>query len=579
MSIRLLPDIVIDQIAAGEVVERPAAVVKELVENSLDAQSRRIQVFLEEGGNELVRVVDDGSGMDRDDARMCLQRHATSKIRSIEDLVRVRSFGFRGEAIPSIASVSRFELLTRRADDAVGTRLEVEGGVLRDVRDAGCAVGTDIKVREIFYNTPVRRGFLRTASTELGHCVEAVVREALIHPQVDVQILHNGREHLRLPAVSDLSRRVGSVLVGGDALLDVTWEQHGVQVRGWVGPSSLHQGSTKDIYLYVNGRYVRDPLLRRGVRDAYQGLLPTGRHPVLMLHVTVPDEDVDVNVHPSKVEVRFRHPKDVADAVAGAIRRGLQAQPPRLPGLEHRFDDRPATRPMGTTPSLPAHPEDDPSLRGRSPAVPDWLMGLDPVPPMVHEGVDNGLSPLRSEVGRAISSDVPNRASPRVPSVDIISVIAPSFALASVDEKWFVVDLGSVRRVLVLRSLRSGGDPQRLLLPKVVRLTRAQVAGLAERAAEFEPFGLSVGTFSPVEIAIKRVPKLLGDVDWSVLLPRLATLDAGDEERVALLARHASLPYVDEMVARAWISELGDEAFERPHAVTLTAERLGGLFP
>jgi DNA mismatch repair protein MutL len=381
MPVRLLPDTVIDQIAAGEVVERPAAVVKELFENSLDAGARTVRVHLEAGGNDLVRITDDGSGMDRADALMCLERHATSKIRAIEDLVAVRSFGFRGEAIPSIASVSRFELLTRRAEDEVGTRVTVEGGAVVSVRDAGCAAGTEIKVRDLFFNVPVRRGFLRTPATELGHAVEAVVRQAMLRPDVDVQILHNGREQLRLPAVADRAARAAAVLgAAAERLRPVGFEDRGVAVEGLIGPPSVHDASSTRIYLFVNGRYVRDPVLRRGVRDAYDRLLPAGRHPIVVLEVRLPGDRVDVNVHPSKIEVRFRDPRDVAEAVAGGLREALRRPDPRRRDVAHGFDARPKPPPDAPTlplPGLAAHPADDPRFVPRDePELPPWMHGL-----------------------------------------------------------------------------------------------------------------------------------------------------------------------------------------------------------
>lgn len=330
MSIRVLEDAVIDRIAAGEVVERPASVLKELLENALDAGARRLTVQLKRGGVALVRVIDDGVGMSRDDAMLCIERHATSKIRSSDDLVGVVTHGFRGEALPSIASVSRFELRTRRAEDAVGTRVMVDGGRLVGIKDVACPPGTDVSVRSLFHHVPARRKFLRTRQTELNHCVEAVHRAVMRRPGLDVTLRHDGRELLRAPATVDPAQRVRD-LIGKDAavLVPVSHEAGEVSVTGLAGPVGTHRASrTGGTYLYVNDRFVRDPVLTRAVREAYRGLLPKGRHPVVVLSVTVPGDAVDVNVHPAKTEVRFRRPgaitHAVVDALSAAVRRSTE---------------------------------------------------------------------------------------------------------------------------------------------------------------------------------------------------------------------------------------------------------------
>ena len=306
--IRVLEDRVVNKIAAGEVVERPASVVKELVENSLDAGASRLRVELQDGGRKLVRVTDDGSGMSRVDAQLCLERHATSKISTEEDLFRVQTLGFRGEALPSIAAVGRFELQTRRAEDEAGTQVMVDGGRLVRVGELGCPVGTRISLRSLFYNVPVRRKFLRTAATELSHCVEAVRRQALVRPELDVEVVHGGRTLLRAPPVADLAARALDV-VGKDAeeLVPVDFSDGPLRVWGLASPVGVHRGSGGGTWLYVNGRYVRDPVVRRGVREAYRGAIPRGRFPVLILLLELPPDHVDVNVHPAKTEVRFQY--------------------------------------------------------------------------------------------------------------------------------------------------------------------------------------------------------------------------------------------------------------------------------
>lgn len=635
MPVRLLPDTVIDQIAAGEVVERPAAVVKELVENSLDAGARSLRVDLRAGGNDLIRVSDDGHGMDRQDAIMCLERHATSKIRSLDDLVHVRSFGFRGEAVPSIASVSRFELITRRAEDEVGTRVEVEGGEVRSVRDAGCPVGTDIKVRDLFFNIPVRRGFLRTAATELGHCTEAVVRQALLHPEVDVRVVHNGREHLRLAAVEDRAERARAVLTAAEGRLrPVAFSSHGVQVEGLISPPSVHHASGRGVYLFVNGRYVRDPVVRRGVREAYQGLLPSGRHPTLVVALTVADEHVDVNVHPSKIEVRFRNPRDVAEAVASGLREALRRPQPHRRGAEHGFDARPRKAPTPSAPTLPglsAHPADDPDFTERAPPpLPTWLAEMaEPGAPLAGDRapgavtaesgsastVDAGSAPevgsegessseastqehaseggvtprsdpsSRGSGGFASARAEPSRALPpaTLGALSLTALLDERLAIA-VGEGWVVlVDLAAVQVALVERTLDQGGAPERLLMPVVAQLGRGAAARLVAWSEPLDDLGLSLASFSPAEIAVKRAPEPLVSCDWSAVLPALANaLPATAHGPVpaaarAVLNRAAVHAVTRFSAAEAMLAAADDLAVGPPIARVLTADALREL--
>ncbi len=352
--IRILDDHVINQIAAGEVVERPASAVKELVENALDAGANSIDVTLKGGGRDLIRVEDDGCGMSRQDALLCIERHATSKIRDTNDLFSVNTLGFRGEALPSIASVSKFSIVTRRAEDEVGTKLVIDGGKLISVDPIGCPVGTRIEVRNLFGNLPARRKFLRSEATELAHCMEAVHRQALLRDGVSFRVLHDDRELWRVTPMGGRPARVRAVLgEAGRALVPVSFESGEVEVEGWVAPPGVHVAeSTGSTYLFVNGRFVRDPVVRRAISAAYKGVLPQGRHPVLVLEIRVAPDRLDVNVHPAKTEVRFRDPWAVVEAVSEGLRRALQgkmAPKERITNEDSAFVQRVA-RPTGPGP-------------------------------------------------------------------------------------------------------------------------------------------------------------------------------------------------------------------------------------
>ncbi|HWW76049.1 MAG TPA: DNA mismatch repair endonuclease MutL, partial [Pyrinomonadaceae bacterium] len=346
-KIRVLSDHVANQIAAGEVVERPASVAKELVENSIDAGARRVEVDAEGGGRRLLRVSDDGEGMTRDDAVLAFERHATSKITSAEDLERVATLGFRGEALASIASVARVELLTQREGEAEGTRVLIEGGRMRDVAPAARPRGTTISVRDLFFNVPARRKFLRSEATESYHLTNLVTHYALAHPEIAFALTNNGREVLRAGPAENLRERAYQIFGSEflESLLEVGGGYEGAAgVRGHEGASrfNAYEGAarvsgyvsaprtrrtTRDAqYLFVNGRYVRDRLVARALSEGYRSVLPQGAYPSALLFLEVAPEEVDVNVHPAKTEVRFRRASAVADAVRESVRATLAAE-------------------------------------------------------------------------------------------------------------------------------------------------------------------------------------------------------------------------------------------------------------
>src|SRR2546423_14391069 len=325
-KIRVLSDHLVNQIAAGEVVERPASVAKELVENAIDAGAARIEVDVEAGGRRLLRVADDGSGMTRDDALLAFERHATSKIGRAEDLAAIRTLGFRGEALASIASVARVELVTQLADEAEGTRVLIEGGRMRDVQTAARPRGTTITVRDLFFNTPARRKFLRSEATESFHLTNLVTHYALAHPEIEFVLTNNGRETLRAAPAADLRERAYQIF--GAEFLDNLLEVNGglaqvARVRGYVSAPRERRTSRDAQYLFINGRYVRDRLIGRALSEGYRSILPLGVYPAALLFLDVPHEEVDVNVHPAKTEVRFRRAAAVADAVREAVRQAL----------------------------------------------------------------------------------------------------------------------------------------------------------------------------------------------------------------------------------------------------------------
>lgn len=329
--VAVLPPELANQIAAGEVVERPASVVKELVENSLDAGARRVEVTIDNGGRDMVRVEDDGCGMEREDALRALERHATSKIQSVEDLFRISTLGFRGEAVPSIGSVSNFELRTKPHGALEGTRIVVRGGNVEVVEDTGMAAGTVIEVSELFFNTPARLKFLKTPATEARHITESLVRMGLSRPDVRIRLRRDGKVRLDLPEVADLKDRILAVL-GREVYDDLypTYEYpavNGVVARGYFSKPSHKQRTPNNIYTFVNGRYVSDSTVRAAIKGSYGTLLEKGRYPSVVLFLDVPHEMVDINVHPAKTEVRFHDTNSIYRAVYHSIADALAETP------------------------------------------------------------------------------------------------------------------------------------------------------------------------------------------------------------------------------------------------------------
>ena len=385
--IRILPDILSNKIAAGEVVERPAAVVKELVENAIDAGGRRIGVEIEAGGRRLIRVADDGAGMDRDDTLLALERYATSKIVNDEDLFAIRTLGFRGEALPSIASVSRLTLVSRPADRAAATEVRVEGGRILNVKETGAPPGTMVTVKDLFFNTPARRKFLKTVNTEMGHIGDGLAGLALGHPEIDFRLSHNGKTTRRWPAVNDSMDRVADVLGRAlrDELFPLALQNDAAEVSGWVAAPRVNRSTSRGLHLFVNGRHVKARALLHAVMQGYRQRLMKGQFPVAVCHVRVPADQVDVNVHPTKHDVRFARQREVHGVVAGAVTAALdQADRRQRPG--------PAWKAHPGTPGLPEIAEKTVAFQPR-PFAP-----REPSPGTAHRpGRDAHMHPARRE--------------------------------------------------------------------------------------------------------------------------------------------------------------------------------------
>lgn len=324
-KIRVMPEGLSNKIAAGEVVERPASMVKELVENAIDAEARQIFVEIQGSGCRTIRVVDDGFGMEEDDVILALERHATSKIESDEDLAAIQTLGFRGEALPSLAAVSRFELTSRTRESTAGTCILVAGGVVKKVDQCGCPPGTQVWIRDLFYNQPARRKFLKKEKTEFGHVVDTLTRLALSRPEIHFSLRLRNRQVHDWPGASNLQQRLAQIFPKGfsQSWLPLSHQQGTLSIEGYLSPPELHRSSSRMLFLFVNGRAVRDQLLRISILEAYRTLLPKNQFPLGVVFLELPPQQVDVNVHPTKAEVRFQDPRSLAQSVTKATRTAL----------------------------------------------------------------------------------------------------------------------------------------------------------------------------------------------------------------------------------------------------------------
>jgi len=523
-NIQQLPELVANKIAAGEVIERPASIVKELVENAIDAGSTRIELQLEGGGIKLVRVTDNGCGMDADDVRMCFRPHATSKLRTSQDLFFITTLGFRGEALPSIASVAQVRVVSRQHGSPEGASIEVSGGTFEEPRPASAPEGTTIEVRNLFFNTPARQKFLRTPKTELGHVMDMITRIALPHEHIHFIVTNDGKTLVNAPASEDRRDRLAAFF-GAELAKDLLAVDGGdgpIRVEGFCAPPARSRASTANQFLFLNRRYVRDRALTRAIREAYEGLLMPRRFPILFLFLQVDPREVDVNVHPTKIEVRFRQARRVYVSVLGALRAALAAA-----DLAHPLE------PAGP---MPTSWEDvrrtvprsySPGSGGGAPPAP----GLPFAPPPDH------LEDART-MPRPVPSGPPSELF-GTPAAQPFFQVHDSYIIEEIPEGFRVTDQHALHERILYeelqrRSAEAGIESQRLLMPEVVELTAGEAALAAEVADQLGALGIEVEEFGENTLAVQAVPRLLGDVDVPELIHDLLTELAENESATTL---------------------------------------------
>ena len=546
MPIRVLPSHLVNQIAAGEVIERPASVVKELVENALDAGARRVEVQVEQGGVGLVRVRDDGGGIAPDELLLALEPHATSKIASLEDLEQVVSLGFRGEALPSIASVSRLRLTSRRAPAAEGTSVAVDGGVAEAPRPAAHPPGTSVEVRDLFYNVPARRKFVRSPATEFQHIERGIVRLALSRPDVGALLTHNGRRVLSVEPAGDAiarERRVAALL-GDEFLAGALAIEHaalGLELHGWLALPTYSRAQPDQQHLFVNGRAVRDRFLANAVRLGYRDVLFHGRHPAYVLYLELDPARVDVNAHPQKLELRFRDARTVHDFVMRSVERALATTRPSATArgpvaataVYRGAAEAQAAMPLGVRETVP----------GRF----DWTHQA----ALAHGAPQSGAAaaPAALASGPLHTAEFP-------PLGFAVAQLHGIYILSETRDGLALVDMHAAHERVIYERLKAererGQVPrQAMLVPQLIEVGEAEAEVALEQAAALTELGLSVDRVGPTRLALREVPVAFGQRDLAGLvrdaLAELAErgtsehVAAGHERLLATMACHAAV--------------------------------------
>jgi DNA mismatch repair protein MutL len=607
--IRILPDQVANQIAAGEVVDRPASVVKELLENALDAGATRIRVEVEAGGRRLIRISDDGHGMNRDDALLAFERHATSKLRTADDLLSIATLGFRGEALPSIASVARVTMETATGDDAAGTRMEIAGGKILHVDDAALPRGTTLAVADLFFNTPARRKFLRAESTELSHVTALVTHYALAHPEKHFELTSATHTIVSAPPVSRTAERIYQIF-GKDTLaqlLPVAAEAplaHGglpepppwkkdlsepvrvpgvLRLSGFYSKPELQKLNRNSIYIFVNKRLIRDRLLMHAITEAYRNVIPPTSYPVVLLFLEMPPEEVDVNVHPAKTEVRFRQQGMVHDFVRDSLRTALiQARPAAGFLVSHAAPDAsPSLMPPAASP-LPGPPDSEPEAFAEAagvaepfhltPRLPSPVPGrlpfdarslnpggwggqdqqawgeaaaalfrpaaslpMDGCSPTPIDSKANGTAPGEATATATAQIEAERAAANlnHLGSLRPLAQLRESFILAAGDDGLWIIDQHVAHeRVLFEKILRDRQvekvQRQRLLMPVLVELKPWQMVVFARIAEELDRNGFEVEPFGPQTLAVKAAPVGLEGAALERMLAEVIEQSAAD---------------------------------------------------
>ena len=585
MPIQQLPDHLINQIAAGEVVERPASVIKELVENSLDAGAQTIQIDVVSGGQKLIRIRDDGKGIDKAEIALALSRHATSKISSLDDLEAVASLGFRGEALPSIASVARLMLCSRTADADTAWQVEADGGQISAAKPAAHPLGTTVEVNDLFYNTPARRRFLRAERTEFGHIEKWVRRLALSRPEIGFTLTHNQRVVLQSPAAkNEEAQRQRIAKICGDAFAEqclyVERETDGIALSGWIGLPTFNRSQPDMQYWFVNGRSVTDKTLGHAVRHAYRDVLFHGRYPAYVLNLTMDPAGVDANAHPAKHEVRFRDGRRIHGVVSQTIETALRDTKPG----GHNITPIPMTR--------------ESVFNQGSMPLPSAAFQSRPT----SGGVSETLAAYRSMATAASLPEAPGDDSELPPLGFAIAQLAGVYILAENKDGLVIIDMHAAHERITYEKLKRSYDDRKLvrqplLVPETISVAESEANLIEEKGSMLEGLGLVVDRAGPSSVTVREVPALLKNSDVeSLLRDVLADLseaghsnrieDAGDDYLSTMACHHSVranrlLTHVEmnALLREMEATERADQCNHgRPTWTTVTMSELDRLF-
>jgi len=594
-KIRILPDELVSKIAAGEIVERPASVVKELLENSLDAGSTLIQIELRAGGKRLISVADNGEGMTRDDALLAIERHATSKIRDIRDLFSIKTLGFRGEALPSIASVSRFRLTSKTKDEIVGIRISIEGGTIKAVEETGCPRGTAVEVGNLFYNTPARLKFMKTPETELANVIDIVQREAISRPDVGFKVSHEEKTLIQLPERKTIKERLSEIFPDTE-LFEVEAESEGIKVYGFMSGPLDTRSTTHRLYAYVNRRAVRDRFLTRIIIDSYGRLIDKGKFPQGVLFIEVPVEEVDVNVHPTKNEVRFRRPKLLGDLIKASVM-GMLRQAPWIKGYHQRvenavqgffergtaFEAVRLDKPRGDSFS---------DEKGNNPLI--SKLQIDEKSPTREEALSSSYEPPSPTLFKREGF---------FSGLEIIGQLGKLYIICASKRGMILIDQHAAHERINYEKIkngymkRSGIDTEELLFPLTVELSPYEAHLISRHKEDMESLGIKLEEFGRDSFLIRSVPSILKNADVERLLKdvigEIAML--GEEKSVgkhldhviSTMACHSSVRANEELnreKMKSLLEELDNAEYPhscphgRPVATEITFEELEKMF-
>ncbi|HEV7351271.1 DNA mismatch repair endonuclease MutL [Telluribacter sp.] len=621
--IHLLPDSIANQIAAGEVVQRPASVVKELLENSVDAHAHNIQVIIRDAGKVLIQIIDDGDGMSETDARMCFERHATSKIRNSDDLFRIRTMGFRGEALASIAAVAQVELRTRRADDELGTLIRIEGSDVKLQESVATLPGTNLLVKNLFFNVPARRNFLKSNSVEMRHILDEFQRVALAHPEVGFSLYHNDVEIFNLYP-GKLVRRIVDMFGKNyrEQLAFCQEDTSYISVRGYIGKPEFARKTRGEQFFFVNERYIKHSYLHHAIISAYDGTIPEGSHPFYVLFIEIDPSHVDINIHPTKTEIKFDDERSVYAIIMAAVKKAVgvyNMTPPidfednvnfLVPRISPKTSPSPAPRPV--QPDWAAQPKDNDTQRQRG-NLTNWNKLFEGLKSTEEEEVQQAAIELDPSVATrpsykqqamTVASKVNRLASETITAPDgdaVLFQLHNRYILSQVKEGVMLIDQkAAYERILYERYrqmlTKRNGACQQLLFPKSVRLSPADMQLVGETRNEIRSLGFEFDEIGPNELIVRGIPADLPDESEQDLFEELieqlkqsySDLKLNKPDSLSRsLARRFSARYAVRL-SLLEINTLIDQLFAssdpnrtpggEPIIVMLTMDKLNGLF-